>query len=221
MAGPDPVTVPLPSAPARPRGPAVGAGAAPSESPVAAQIQAALAEGDATRARDLYAGIVTRQQRRLSRIAYHYLRDAAEGDDAVQEAFVKAYLHMASFKQELSFEVWLTKILVNSCLDRRKMRARRERWLVPANDTVTDRPIERASGLESPEDALLARERRAQVAQAVDRLPDRQRTVFMLTHYGDQTTREVAEATGLSEATVRVHLFRAVHKLRKALEDLR
>jgi RNA polymerase sigma-70 factor, ECF subfamily len=202
--------------------PAVPAQKSP-ESPVAAEIQRALEAGDHATARDLYAGIVARQQRRASRIAYHYLRDAAEADDAVQEAFVKAYLHIASYKQDLSFEVWLTRILINACLDRRKMRARRERWLVPSNDaSVAEQAVvaRSASALQSPEDALLARERRAQVAQAVDKLPDRQRTVFMLTHYGDHTTREVAEATGLSEATVRVHLFRAIHKLRKALEGL-
>jgi RNA polymerase sigma-70 factor, ECF subfamily len=218
MAGPDPVAVapPAPAVPSR-------TPAAP-ESPVAAEIQRALQQGDSATARDLYSGIVARQQRRASRIAYHYLRDAAEADDAVQEAFVKAYLHIGSFKQDLSFEVWFTRILINACLDRRKMRSRRERWLISSVDAAAadQAAVERtASALESPEDAVLARERRAQVAAAVDRLPERQRTVFMLTHYGDHTTREVAAATGLSEATVRVHLFRAVHKLRKALEGMR
>lgn len=218
MAGPDTVAVPVSAAASSARS------AGGSESPVAAEIQRALERGDAAAGRELYAGIVGRQQRRASRIAYHYLRDAAEADDAVQEAFVKAYLHIASFKQELSFEVWFTRILINACLDRRKMRSRRERWLVPALDAnASDQAAvaRSASALQSPEDALLARERREQVAAAVDRLPDRQRTVFMLTHYGDHSTREVAGITGLSEATVRVHVFRAVHKLRKALEELR
>lgn len=218
MAGPDSAAVALPpsTAPAR-----TGSS---SESAVAAEIQQALEHGDAAAARELYAGIVARQQRRASRIAYHYLRDVAEADDAVQEAFVKAYLHIASFKQDLSFEVWLTRILINACLDRRKMRARRERWIVPAFDAnAADQAVvaRSASAFESPEAALLAREQREQVAAAVDRLPERQRTVFMLTHYGDHSTREVADVMGLSEATVRVHLFRAVHKLRKALEGLR
>jgi RNA polymerase sigma-70 factor (ECF subfamily) len=221
MSGPDLVAVveePLATPAVRPRFPGS------SESPIAAQVQQALERGEAEKARELYAGIVARQQRRATRIAYHYLRDAAEADDAVQEAFVKAYLHLASFKQDLSFEVWLTRILINACLDRRKMRARRERWLVPALDAsaadqarVTHSP----AGVQSPEEALLAKERRDQVQRAVDELPDRQRTVFILTHFGDHSTREVAAATGLSEATVRVHLFRAVHKLRKMLEGLR
>jgi RNA polymerase sigma-70 factor (ECF subfamily) len=215
MAEPDPAAVA--QAPAVAARPAIA-----SESPIAAQIQQALEQGDTTTARELYAGIVDRQQRRASRIAYHYLRDAAEADDAVQEAFVKAYLHIASFKQDLSFEVWFTRILINGCLDRRKMRSRRERWLVPTLDAADQAVVDRSpSASQSPEDAVIGAERRAQITAAVDKLPERQRLVFMLTHYGGHSTREVAEATGLGEATVRVHLFRAVHKLRKALEDLR
>lgn len=195
-----------------------------AESVIAAQIQRALEDGDAAKARELYAGIVDREQRRASRIAYHYLRDAAEADEAVQEAFIKAYLHIGSFKQELSFEVWFTRILINACLDRRKTRSRRERWLVQSLDaTAADQA--KVAGIasqgQSPEEAMIAREHRAKVRAAVDKLPDRQRTVFMLTHFGDHSTRDVAAATGLSEATVRVHLFRAVHKLRKALGESR
>ena len=69
----------------------------------------------------------------------------------------------------------------------------------------------------SPEARLLARERRARLAAAIDRLDGRQRTVFMLCHYGDCTPREVSAMTGLNESTVRVHLFRAARKLRGLL----
>ena len=68
-----------------------------------------------------------------------------------------------------------------------------------------------------PEARLLARERRAKLASAIDRLDGRQRTVFMLCHYGDCTPREVSAITGLNESTVRVHLFRAARKLRGLL----
>ena len=65
---------------------------------------------------------MARHQRRASRIAFHYLRDAAEADEAVQDAFVKAYSHLASFREALPFEVWFTRILINGCLDRIKAR---------------------------------------------------------------------------------------------------
>ncbi len=67
----------------------------------------------------------------------------------------------------------------------------------------------------------MAREWREHLVAAVHKLPDRQRLVFMLCHYSDHSTRDVAEMTGLNESTVRVHLFRAIRKLRTAMEGLR
>jgi len=185
------------------------------ESGLAAQVQDLIAAGDDQGARDLFAQIVTRQQRRASRIAWHYLRDAADADEAVQDAFVKAYTHIASFQRSLSFEIWLTRILINGCLDRQKARTRRSRWMVSEAERAT-----RASD-RSPEDLLIAREWRQQVGAAVRRLPGRQRLVFILCHYADHSTRDVAQITGLNESTVRVHLFRAIRKLRTAMEGQR
>jgi len=195
------------------------------ESGLAAQVQDLIAAGDDQGARDLFAQIVTRQQRRASRIAWHYLRDAADADEAVQDAFVKAYTHIASFQRSLSFEIWLTRILINGCLDRQKARTRRSRWMVSEADAgLSDRGmVERATRASdrSPEDLLIAREWRQQVGAAVRRLPGRQRLVFILCHYADHSTRDVAQITGLNESTVRVHLFRAIRKLRTAMEGQR
>jgi RNA polymerase sigma-70 factor (ECF subfamily) len=66
---------------------------------------------------------------------------------------------------------------------------------------------------------LLARERRQTLARALARLPERQRSVFMLSHYEGCTSREVSALTGLNESTVRVHLFRAIRKLRTLLDE--
>jgi len=195
------------------------------ESALAAQVQDFVAAGNDHEARDMFGQIVARQQRRASRIAWHYLRDAAEADEAVQDAFVKAYTHIASFQRNLSFEVWLTRILINGCLDRQKARTRRSRWLQPAADAGRRDldAIEHATraGDRSPEELLLAREWREQLVDAVRRLPGRQRLVFMLCHYADHSTRDVAEMTGLNESTVRVHLFRAIRKLRTAMGEPR
>jgi RNA polymerase sigma-70 factor (ECF subfamily) len=195
------------------------------ESALAGQVQDHLAAGNDHAARDVFAQIVTRQQRRASRIAWHYLRDVAEADEAVQDAFVKAYTHIASFQRHLSFEVWLTRILINGCLDRQKARTRRSRWLLPVADAGSrdQDAIERATRPtdRSPEAQLMAREWRDHLVAAVQRLPDRQRLVFMLCHYADHSTRDVAEMTGLNESPVRVHLFRAIRKLRTAMEGQR
>jgi RNA polymerase sigma-70 factor (ECF subfamily) len=187
---------------------------------LAIEIRQLVEHGDIDRARDLFAGLVEAHQRRASRIAYQYLRDPSEADEAVQDAFVKVFSHISSYREAWPFEVWFTRILTNGCLDRRKARARRERWLVPAEEaSAADEYRASVAGPPdvSPEARLLSRERRERIAAAIDRLDGRQRTVFMLCHYGDCTPREVSAMTGLNESTVRVHLFRAARKLRGLL----
>jgi len=187
---------------------------------LAIEIRQLVDSGDLEQARQLFSGLVEAHQRRASRIAYQYLRDPSEADEAVQDAFVKVFSHLSSYREAWPFEVWFTRILINGCLDRRKARTRRERWLVPSGDTggPDDRRMAVAGPAEAgPEARLLARERRARLASAIDRLDGRQRTVFMLCHYGDHSPREVSAMTGLNESTVRVHLFRAARKLRGLL----
>ena len=200
---------------------AAGSPAREADGAAASAVKAAQAEGRHAEARERYAELVGRHQRRASRIAFHYLRDAAEVDEAVQDAFVKAYSHLQSFREELPFEVWFTRILINGCLDRIKARTRRERWVTSMPDGPggeRDFAERIAGGGPSPEDLLLAKERGRRVAEALARLPDRQRTVFMLSHYEGCTSKEVSAITGLNESTVRVHLFRAIRKLRVLAE---
>ena len=102
-------------------------------------------------ARERFGGLVAAHQRRASRIAYQYLRDAAEADEAVQDAFVKVFSHIDSYREAWPFEVWFTRILINGCLDRRKARARRERWFVPAGEaTSADEARSRRAGHATP-----------------------------------------------------------------------
>jgi RNA polymerase sigma-70 factor (ECF subfamily) len=188
----------------------------------ASAVKALQAEGRHAEARERYAELVARHQRRASRIAFHYVRDAAEADEAVQDAFVKAYSHLSTFREELPFEVWFTRILINGCLDRIKARTRRERWVTSMPDGPGGERdfAERMPGRgPTPEDVLLSRERRKQLAEAIAKLPNRQRAVLMLSHYEGCTSREVSAMTGLNESTVRVHLFRAVRKLRSLLGE--
>src|SRR5262244_2755572 len=107
-----------------------------ADAAAASAVKALQASGRLDDARERYSELVARHQRRASRIAYHYLRDAAEADEAVQDAFVKAYSHLPSFREELPFDVWFTRILINGCLDRIKARTRREKWLLPMSGTV-------------------------------------------------------------------------------------
>jgi RNA polymerase sigma-70 factor (ECF subfamily) len=216
-----------------PRGSATGAGTGlptkdrrpvpPSlsdDTRIAVEIRDLVVHGSLDAARERFAELVAIHQRRALRIAYQYLRDAADADEAVQDAFVKAYGHIDSYREAWPFEVWFTRILINGCLDRRKARMRRGRWFVSTNaeHVVEDaRPAFGGTAALDPESRLLARERRARLAAAVGRLDGRQRTIFMLSHYGDFSPRDVGAMMGLKESTVRVHLFRAARKLRSLL----
>jgi RNA polymerase sigma-70 factor, ECF subfamily len=195
-------------------------GAAPPtpDSALAREIKSCALAGDRERARELFAELVAHQQRRAVRIAYHYLRDPHDADEAVQDAFVKVFTHIGTYREEYPFEVWFTRILVNGCLDMRKARARRLRWMVPESTSLAGVPFEAVASGPSPEQRLVSSERAQQISAAVDRLPERQRAVFTLCHLAEHSTQEVSQALGLSEATVRVHLFRAVRKLRKMLD---
>jgi RNA polymerase sigma-70 factor (ECF subfamily) len=201
--------------------PAAAAPALSKDSELAGAIKALVVAGDRDLARERFADLVASQQRRALRIAFQYLRDAHDADEAVQDAFVKVFTHITTYREDLPFEVWFTRILVNGCLDMRKARARRLRWALPMAPPAEQPAAEPVAPQQSPEQRLVSSERGRQIAAAVERLPDRQRTVFTLCHMAEQTTAEVSQALGLSEATVRVHLFRAVRKLRTLLEHER
>lgn len=202
---------------AAPPRPADGAHPSPA-SILAGEIKVLVERGDRDAARDRFGALVALLQRRAVRIAFQYLRDASDADEAVQDAFVKVFLHIEQYRTDLPFDVWFTRILVNASLDRLKARVRQQRWISHSIDEDDGRPVEQVAGGEaSNERRLLAKERWAQVTEAVGGLPDRQRLVFTLCHLDERTPAEISAATGMSQATVRVHLFRALRKLRAVL----
>src|SRR5881397_3108315 len=137
---------------------------------LAIEIRRLVEDQQMDQARERFGELVAIHQRRASRIAFQYLRDAADADEAVQDAFVKVFTHMTAYREAWPFEVWFTRILINGCLDRRKARTRRDRWFVAADaSTAGKRPVAvgGAPGAD-PERALLARERGATIAAAVD-----------------------------------------------------
>jgi RNA polymerase sigma-70 factor (ECF subfamily) len=189
-------------------------------SALATEIKGLMARGERDAARERFGALVALLQRRALRVAFQYLRDAADADEAVQDAFVKVFLHLDQYRENLPFDVWFTRILVNASLDRLKARARQQKWIAQSADEDEGRRVEAMPGHDvSSERRLLARERWRQLSRAVADLPDRQRLVFTLSHVVGQTPAEISAATGMSPATVRVHLFRALRKLKGALGE--
>lgn len=186
------------------------------DSAVAFEVKQHVLSGNREAAVERFAVLVGAQQRRASRIAFQYLRDVHDADEAVQDAFLRSFIHIARYREDLPFEVWFTRILINRCLDLRKARSRRLRWVLPM-EAATGAPEPAAEG-PSAEEHLVSGARLRAITVAVDTLPARQREVFILRHFGGHSPSEVGQVLGLNEATVRVHLFRAVHRLRVLLE---
>ena len=103
---------------------------------------------------------------------------------------MKVFTHITTYREDLPFEVWFTRILVNGCLDLRKARARRLRWALPM--TLIGRPARARAGRRrrrTPKARLISDERTQTIGNAIDRLPNRQREVFTLCHIAEQTHR--------------------------------
>ena len=185
---------------------------------LAAEIKALVERGKRDEARERFGALVALLQRRAVRIAFQYLRDAADADEAVQDAFVKVFLHIEQYRSDLPFDVWFTRILVNAALDRLKARGRQQRWISHSTDEENGRPGRAGAGHRGVARAAPAGEGTVGAGHpAVAALPDRQRLVFTLCHLDERTPAEISAATGMSQATVRVHLFRALRKLRGVL----
>lgn len=187
----------------------------------ARRVKALVLAGHSEEAREAFADLVTSQQRRASRLALYLLRDVTEADEAVQDAFVKVFTSITSYREDLPFEAWFNRIVANTCRDRRKSRRRRQRWELAGLDRDADSGSWAdtvRSPASTPEESALNTERRMAIEAAVDRLPGRQREVFLLCHAEGQSPRDISGITGLNESTVRVHLFRALRRLRSLLE---
>jgi len=199
-----------------PLGPTPAAATTDDASAVAAAVKGLLETGRREEAGERFGDLVGMWQRRALRLAYYYLGNAADADEAVQDAFVKVHIHMTSFRTDLPFDAWFTRILVNTCLDRLKSRKRTpgaSAGDVLAADALDTVPSQDAS----PERRLVAASAWREVAAAVRELPARQREAFVLCHLEEASPRDAAEILGMTAATLRVHLFRALRKLRRVL----
>ncbi len=164
----------------------------------------------------LFEVLVRRYNQRLYRVARAIVRDEAEAEDVMQQAYVNAYTHLAQFERRARFGTWLTRIAVNEALARRRRRGRFEE--VDPMSESHDAAIERLSSLRpNPEDQASCREIRGLLESAFDALPEIYRSVFQLREVEAVSTSEAAECLGVSEDTVKTRLHRARALLRQEL----
>ena len=156
------------------------------------------------------------------RLAMHLTGSEHEAQDIYQEAFLKAYKSMGSFRFECSFYTWIYRIVTNLCLDHLRKKHSRGRDLVTTitpdgeEEEVLDRMPDHSPSA-SPERSLAGRELRSTIRRALRKLSPRERMVFELKHYHGMRLRTVAGILNTTEGTIKNTLFRATHKLRADL----
>jgi RNA polymerase sigma-70 factor (ECF subfamily) len=155
--------------------------------------------------------LMRRHNRTLFRTARAILRDDAEAEEAVQDAYLKAFRAMGEFRGDSRISTWLVRIVANEALMRRRKRAR------GAEIVELNMDIDTASDGEAPEQAAARSEVRVLLESRIDALPDAYRAVFVLRALEEFSVEETALALDLPEATVRTRYFRARGLLREAL----
>ena len=153
-------------------------------------------------------------------LAFHFTGNVEDAKDLLQEAFVRAYVSIKRFRGGSSFYTWFYRILVNLCRDFLRRKQVRFKILADAPDPKGEEDevtLEAVDKEPSPEDALLNKEMREKVDEAINKLPERQKSAFILRHIQGMKLDEIASVMGCSESTAKVHLFRATRSLQKFL----
>lgn len=170
-----------------------------------------------------FEAVMRAHNRMLFRIARSILKDDAEAEDAVQEAYLAAYRGIASFRGRAKLSTWLARIVINEAYGR--LRKQKRAVVVPfdAIQRRDDRERNPEEGImagetvEQPDAAAMRAELRRMLERRIDALPDQFRTVFMLRDVEEMSVDETAECLDVPAATVRTRAFRARALLREAL----
>lgn len=181
-------------------------------------------EGHAQTAVDLrdFGSWMASEQRRIFLLCKRLLQDPDEADSATQDVFFKAFKAMSGGSvPELDHpEKWVTRIAVNTCLDRLRSNAWKI-WRKRPSPEDENLILTMTAGHEPNAEAqVFAKQIQLRLDKALRKLSDRQRAVFTLRHYDALSLDEIAEILRLDTGTVKAHLFRALSKLREELKDL-
>jgi RNA polymerase sigma-70 factor, ECF subfamily len=157
------------------------------------------------------------------RMAFNLLRSEEDARDVYQEAFLRVYRNLPSFRFDCSFSTWLYRIVANLCLDQiRKRKVRKEE---AASITTAEGELDRFQLLAEgradvdPQRQLMSAEVNNRIQEVLAQLTARERLVFEMRHFGGMRLRAIGEAIGVTEEAAKNCLFRATQKMRSALGD--
>jgi RNA polymerase sigma-70 factor, ECF subfamily len=165
--------------------------------------------------------LITRSNQRLYRAAWSILLDRAEAEEAVQDGYLKAFAALPTFRGEAQLSTWLTRIVVNEALERRRKAGRRRKQLesqgVSFIESYREAFMRGSEPSQSPEQAVMRTELARVLETAIGRLPEVFRPAFVLREIEGLSVAETAQTLGLAEATVRTRLHRARLRLQAEL----
>ncbi len=177
-----------------------------------------LAQRVAAGDRNQFEKLMRRYNRRLYRLARAALRDDAEAEDALQEAYLAAYRSMGRFRGESSLSTWLSRLVLNECLGRLRRGARRQR-VMPIVSSALEINAVAGGDSDLPERVIARCQLRSFIESRLDELPESFRLVFVLRSVEEMSVQETARTLGIPEATVRTRYHRARGLLREAIEQ--
>lgn len=163
--------------------------------------------------------LVRRHQGRVYAVAYRLTSSREDALDIAQESLFKAYRKINAWRPTGSFVAWLLRLTTNQALDHLRKKKRRPTERLEEN--TVDQGSALKTRLSNPEEKAQHSEIDARVTVALGSLSPSQRTVFVLRHYEGMALAEIAPVLGCTVGSVKVHLFRALRKLRVELGDLR
>lgn len=194
--------------------------AIPADAEASHSNDADLARRCLARERTAVEQLIGGNNQRLFRVAWSILKNRSEAEEAVQAAYLAAFAHLGEFQGRSTLSTWLTRIVVNEALGRRRAEERRRRHLEQEGITVLDHyrdALMRGSEPEAP-DVTVAREQvRKLLEHAVSELPDQFRTIFVMREVEGLTSEETAEILDIPVATVKTRLFRSRRRLKEML----
>jgi len=172
------------------------------------------ASGDAA----AFEQIVVRHERRVLTLSWRLLGAMEDAQDAAQEVFLRTFKYLHRFDVRKPFEPWLVRMTVNVCRDLGRKRQQRGVVFVSAGDGIEQ--AEQPDSASNPHEELQSEQQRQMLYRALNDLPEKERTAFVLRDIEGMTTAEAAVVLGSSEATVRSQISSARLKIRKSIERI-
>lgn len=165
--------------------------------------------------------LVIRYQHKIIQLVNRYVKDHSEAQDVAQEAFIKAYKALGSFRGESAFYTWLYRIAINTAKNYLVSRTRRNSdYQVDVQDAEAIENAPQLQGLETPEHHLLGEEIVKTIQSAIEHLPEEMRVAIMLREFEGMSYEEIAEAMDCPVGTVRSRIFRAREAIDSKLNPL-